>query len=236
VLQDHSSVVDESTLLEESVLLTDTTLLIVDDHPLFRQIAWEAFETHPSIQVVGEAADSDEALAAARRLHPQVVLMDLGLPGVDGIETTRRLRLEMPEINVVAISAWDDRASLIGALQAGARGYVTKNGDYSQLVRSVEAVGEGKGFLSPDVTVQMLQYLQGTIPYTTGFITAPEWLSDRDRAILRLIATGASNREIGNELFLSEHTVRTYLTDILARLALQNRVQLAIYAIKIGLA
>jgi DNA-binding NarL/FixJ family response regulator len=162
--------------------------------------------------------------------------MDLGLPGVDGIETTRVLCSELPEANIVAVSAWDDRASVLGALHAGAKGYVTKNGDYTQLIRSVEAVGAGKGFLSPDVTVQLLRYLEGATINPSGTLLPPAWLTDRDRAMLRLIMSGASNRDIGHELFLSEHTVRTYLTEILGRLGLKNRVQLAIYAIKLGLA
>ena len=213
-----------------------TRLLIVDDHALFRQVVRQAFARHPSVRVVGEAADAAEALAQARHLRPDVVLMDLRLPGVDGAEATRLLRAELPDVAVVVVTAAEDQASLVAALYAGARGYVLKTTDYAQLVRSVEAIAAGQGFLSPEITVKFLEYLS-QVPAVDPLLAGepgPE-LHERELQILRLIAEGASNRQIGEQLYLSENTVRTYLTEILARLGLENRVQLAMYAIRHGI-
>jgi DNA-binding NarL/FixJ family response regulator len=211
-------------------------LIVVDDDALFRQIVRAAFAHHPIIQVVGEAADTEAGLLQARELRPQIVLMDLAIPTVGGVEATRRLRAEMPAVEVVIVTASEDEAHLIAALYAGAKGYVLKSGDPAQLVRSVEAIAAGQGFLSPEVTLKFLAHLRQVParPPATPSEPAVEF-SERELQILRLLAEGASNRQIGDQLYLSENTVRTYLTEVLARLGLENRVQLAMYALKQGI-
>ncbi len=211
-------------------------ILVVDDHALFRQIVRQAFVAHPSLRVVGEAGDAEQALALARRLQPHVVLMDLGLPGIDGVEATRRLWTELPSVQVLAVSASDEQASLLAVLEAGAKGYVLKTNDAEQLVSSVEAIAAGKGFLSAAMTDKLLDHLREVPAAALAPDTSPPELGERELQILRLITEGASNRQIGDELCLSENTVRTYLTDILAKLGLENRVQLAMYALRHGLA
>jgi DNA-binding NarL/FixJ family response regulator len=214
-----------------------TRVVVVDDHALFRQIVRQAFAQHASIQVVGEAADAEQALELVRRLQPNIVLMDLGLPGMDGVEATRRLRAGMPGVEIVVVTASEDQADLVAALHAGAKGYVLKTTDYQQLVRSVEAIAVGQGFLSPGATVQLLDHLRQA-PAVGGVLPSepvPE-LNERELQILRLVAEGASNRQIGDRLYLSENTVRTYLTEILAKMGLENRVQLAMYALRHGFA
>ncbi len=213
-----------------------TRVLVVDDEALFRQIVRQAFAAHRWIRVVGEAADAEQALEQARRLQPHVVLMDLGLPGADGVEATRRLRAAVPSAAIVAVTASEDQESLVAALRAGAKGYVLKTTDYEQLVRSVEAAANGLGFLSPQLTLKLLDHLRhaSTEGRSAASEPAPE-LNERELQILRLVAQGASNRQIGDQLYLSVNTVRTYLTDILAQLGLQNRVQLAMYAMRHGL-
>jgi DNA-binding NarL/FixJ family response regulator len=214
-----------------------TRVIVVDDHALFRQVVRQAFAQHPSIQVVGEAADAEEALPLVRRLQPNIVLMDLGLPGMDGVEATRRLRADLPGVEILVVTASEDQADLVAALHAGAKGYLLKTTDFQQLVRSVEALSVGQGFLSPRATVQLLDHLRQA-PAVGGGRTGelvPE-LNERELQIVRLVADGASNRQIGDQLCLSENTVRTYLTEVLAKLGLENRVQLAMYALQHGLA
>jgi NarL family two-component system response regulator LiaR len=212
------------------------TLVVVDDDALFRQVVQAAFARHPSIQVVAEAANTADGLREARRWRPRIVLMDLAIPVVGGVEATRLLHTEMPDVEVVVVTASEDEAHLIAALSAGAKGYVLKTGNYEHLVRSVEAIADGQGFLSPEMTVKFLEHLQ-QVP-SSGPVAPSDpraELSERELQILRLVVEGASNRQIGDRLFLSENTVRTYLTEILAKLGLENRVQLAMYAIRHGM-
>lgn len=211
-------------------------LVVVDDDALFRQIVRAALAHHPTIQVVGEAANTADALAQVRRLRPRIVLMDLTIPIVGGVEATRLIRLEMPEAEIVVVTASEDEADLIAALSAGAKGYVVKSSHYDHILQSVEAVASGQAFLSPEMTVKFLEHLRQVPPDTSGVAHAPPPdLTERELQILRLVAEGASNRQIGDQLFLSENTVRTYLTDVLAKLKLENRVQLAMYAIRHGI-
>ena len=211
-------------------------LIVVDDDALFRQVVRAAFARHPTIQVVGEASTTADGLQQVRRLRPQIVLMDLSIPVVGGVEATRLIRLEMPDVEVVVVTVSEDEADLVAALYAGAKGYVLKSGHYDQLVQSVEAIANGHGFLSSEMTVKFLEHLRQVPPDAAAAPgTPPTELSARELEILRLVAEGASNRQIGDQLYLSENTVRTYLTEVLAKLRLENRVQLAMYAIRHGI-
>jgi DNA-binding NarL/FixJ family response regulator len=221
----------------------DLRLLIVDDHTLLRQVLQAALANHPRLRVVGEAGTGAEALAEARRLAPDVVVLDLGLPDMDGIEVIHRLRAELPSTEVVILTGSERDDELMGALQAGAKGYVLKTSDYQELVRSLQSIAVGQANLPPEVVVRVLRWLPGepAAPAASapdmrgnGADRAPE-LSEREMDVLRLIVKGASNREIADTLDLSENTVRSYLTHIMQKLNVDNRVQIATCAVRSGL-
>jgi DNA-binding NarL/FixJ family response regulator len=220
-------------------------VLVVDDHTLIRQILGAALANHPQMQIVGEAATGAAALEAARQLTPDIVVLDLGLPDMDGIDVIRCLQAELPATEVVILTSSERDDQLLAALQAGARGYVLKTSDYQELVRSIESIGAGAAVLPPAVTIRVLSQLPGqpprpmtsSAPHTGSSSGGPvPDLSEREIDVLRLVVTGASNREIADTLALSENTVRSYLTHIMQKLNVDNRVQVATYAVRNGLA
>lgn len=212
-----------------------STLLIASDRAEFRSAARRAFTRHPFIRVIGDASHADGAVELARHLRPDVVLVDLG-PGMDGAGMTQRLLTQTPGVQVV-VSASEDAAAPLAALYAGARGSLLDTTEPCHIVASVEAVAAGHAYLSPKMTVMFLEHLKQLPPGAQPQREAAEpTLQNRDLEILRLVADGRSNREIGEQLYLSENTVRTYLTEILSELHLENRVQLAVYALRTGVA
>jgi two-component system, NarL family, response regulator LiaR len=223
---------------------TNLRLLVVDDHTLIRQILQAALESHPYMQIVGEAATGAAALDLARRLTPDVVVLDLGLPDMNGVEVTRRLRAELPTTEVVILTSSERDDELLAALQAGAKGYVLKSSDYSELVRAVENIGAGQAILPPEVVIRVLAHLPQQSPASMASRAVPSRptageatldLSEREVEVLRQVVTGASNRQIADALALSENTVRSYLTHIMQKLNAENRVQVATYAVRHGL-
>jgi len=222
----------------------DLRVLIVDDHTLIRQVLQAALANHPRLRVVGEAAPGAGALEQARRLTPDVVVLDLGLPDLDGVEVTRLLRAALPATEVVILTASDRDSQLLAALQAGAKGYVLKTSDYRELVRALESIAAGQANLPPEVVIRVLMQLPGqpaSPPASSAQRTSPgsrgplPELSEREIDVLRLIVKGASNREIAEALDLSENTVRSYLTHIMQKLNVDNRVQVAAHAVRSGL-
>jgi two-component system, NarL family, nitrate/nitrite response regulator NarL len=213
-------------------------LLLADDHTLFRQLLRGALADQPRFSIVGEAQDSAEAIRQAKALKPDIVLMDLHMPGGGGVEATRVLRGEVPDVQVVVVTASEDADDLIAALRAGARGYFLKSASLEQLIQSLETIATGQAALTPEVTTKLLTHLSKDESYKSASHpadTAPA-LNERELEILRLVAEGASNRLIANQLYLSENTVRTYLAHILEKLGLENRVQAAAYALRNGIA
>jgi DNA-binding NarL/FixJ family response regulator len=218
-------------------MATPIRLLLADDHTLFRQLLRGALSDQPRFEIVGEARDSAEAISQARALRPDIVLMDLHMPG-GGVQATRTLRDELPAVQVVVVTASEDEGDLIAALRAGARGYFLKSTSFEQLIESLETIASGQATLMPEVTTKLLTHLSrddATEAASRPADTAPA-LNERELEILRLVAEGASNRAIANQLYLSENTVRTYLAHILEKLGLQNRVQAAAYALRNGIA
>ena len=213
-------------------------LLLADDHTLFRQLLRGALADQPRFAIVGEAKDSAEAIRQAHSLKPDIVLMDLHMPGGGGVEATRELRTDLPDVQVVVVTASEDEDDLIAALRAGARGYFLKSASLEQLIQSLETIATGQAALTPEVTTKLLSHLSKDEPSTSGSRpgAAIAALNERELEILRLVAEGASNRLIANQLYLSENTVRTYLAHILEKLGLSNRVQAAAYALRNGLA
>lgn len=203
-------------------------VLLVDDHKVVRKGLHMFLALDSEIEVVGEATNGTEAVEAARRLRPDVVLMDILMPEVDGIAATRMIREEMDDVEVIALTSVLEGATVYQAMQAGAIGYLLKDTDSEEMCRAIKAASAGQVQLSPQVATRLMKE-----------VTAPpnaESLTDREVEVLRLLAHGYSNRSIGDALSIGEKTVKTHVSNILAKLSLLSRTQAALYALKTGLA
>jgi DNA-binding NarL/FixJ family response regulator len=209
-----------------------TRILIVDDQPLMRAGFKSVLEASGQIEVVGEAATGAEAIEQARRLDPDVVLMDVRMPDMDGIEATRR----MPQHKILILTTFGLDEYIIEALRAGASGFLLKDAPVDELLGAVRAVAAGDAQLSPAVTKRLLDQVARKLPAAVHRDSALlEELTEREREVLRLLAVGMSNREIGDALVVSEATVKTHVSSVLAKLRLRDRVQAVIYAYENGL-
>lgn len=202
-------------------------VLIVDDHGVVRQGLRMYLALDPEVEVVGEAADGQQALRLTRELHPDVVLMDLLMPVMDGRAATQAIRQELPETEVIALTSVLDDASVGGAIRAGAIGYLLKTTDSQELGRAIRAAAAGQVHLSPEAAARLVKEVQ--IP------GSPETLTERETAVLRLLARGGANKQIARELKIGEQTVKTHVSNILSKLQLQSRTQAALYAVDRGL-
>lgn len=201
-------------------------LLLVDDHPVVREGLRSCLAAHPQLQIIGEATSGEAALRQAVRLQPDLVLMDINLPGITGLEATARLRQFAPAAKVLILTMHDRREYAAQATQCGARGYVLKDASPAELVQAIEAVHRGETFFSQGIAATMLNGLSRA---------DPEPLSDRERAVLVAIAEGASSKEIGQRLTLSPNTVRTYRTRLRRKLDLHTVAAFTEYAVVNGL-
>ena len=207
-------------------------VLIADDHAIVRKGIRALLATEADIEVVGEAADGKEAVEKAERLHPDVILMDLVMPGMDGIEATRRITTRQPEIRILVLTSFAEDEKVFPALKAGALGYLLKDAGPEELVRAIRQVYCGESSLHPAIARKVLQELSRPSEQPP----TPEPLTERELEVLRLIAKGKSNREIAEELVISEATVRTHVSNILGKLQLASRTQAALYALREGIA
>jgi two-component system, NarL family, response regulator LiaR len=206
-------------------------VLVCDDHAVVREGLRNFLGMLPGIEIAGEAATGAEALEQAARLRPQVVLMDLVMPGMDGIEATRRLRAELPEVKVIVLTSFADDDKLFPALRAGAAAYLLKDVGPQELAEAIRAAARGEVRLGPGVTQRLVSGIAG------GAERQPEAdLTGRELEVLRCIARGRSNKEIGSDLGISEKTVKSHVGSILDKLSLADRTQAALYAVKRGLA
>ena len=205
-------------------------VMIVDDHAVVREGLRNFLGMLPGIELVAEAASGTEALERAPKAKPQVVLMDLMMPVMDGIEATRRLHEAHPEVKVIVLTSFADDDRLFPALRAGAVAYLLKDVGPKELAEAIVAAARGEVRLHPDVTKRLVSELAGGAPKRPE-----EELTQREREVLRCIARGRSNKEIGEDLFISEKTVKTHVGSILAKLGLADRTQAALYAVKHGL-
>ena len=211
-------------------------VVIADDQALFREGLRTLLSTRAEVEVVGEAANGEEAVALVERLHPDVVLMDLRMPVMDGIVATARLRDQWPAIPVLVLTTFDDDASLFGALRAGAAGYLLKDVSSETLMAALTAATRGEAFLQSTVTgrvVAAFARLMETGGPRAEALVLP--LSPREREILSLLGTGASNKEIAERLCLAEGTVKNHVTNILTKLDVRDRTQAALRARQLGL-
>jgi DNA-binding NarL/FixJ family response regulator len=207
-------------------------LLIADDHPVFRSGLRLLLESLSGFEVVGEAGDGEQALEAALELAPDVIVMDLQMPGLGGIETTRRVVALAPHVRVLVLTMFEDDNSVFAALRAGAHGYVLKGAGQQQLVRAIEAVADGESIFSPAIAKRVIDSF-GAAP-TQRQLVFPE-LTDREREVLDLIARGLSNPDITRRLVLSPKTVRNHVSNILAKLQARDRSAAIVRAREAGL-
>ena len=214
-----------------SAAVAPVRVLLVDDQTLFREALSTLLEVRPEIEVVGEAGDGDAALRRTADLRPDVVLMDLHMPVLDGIAATRRLRAEHPDVRVLALTTFDDDEDVFAALRAGALGYLLKDVSGDRLVEALLAAARGESVLQPSVATRVLArfaQLSDDAPPRAQPLVVP--LSERELGVLRLLAEGGSNREIAVALFLAEGTVKNHVTNVLAKLGARDRTQAALRA------
>jgi NarL family two-component system response regulator LiaR len=205
-------------------------VLIADDHTVVRKGIRALLETEPGIEVVGEAADGEDAVHRALALKPDVVLMDLVMPKLDGVQAIRAIMERRPGVKILVLTSFAEDKRILSAIEAGALGYLLKDSSPQDLVRAIREVHRGESALHPKVAQRLVSRLREPEE------PAREELTERERKVLELIAKGLSNREIARELSISEPTVRTHVSNILRKLHLKSRTQAALYALKKGLA
>lgn len=204
-------------------------IVVVDDHPLFREGAVHSLAAEPDLSVVGQAENGEEALRLTRDLLPDVVLLDIAMPGWDGLATAERITRACPATRIVMLTVYEDEDKLLAAFKVGARGYVLKGVSARELANVVRAAAHGEVYVSPSLAAGILLAL------TRGPPTDPlEELTDRESAILTLVGEGMTNREIGERLQLSEKTIKHYITNILQKLQVRSRVEAALVAARRG--
>jgi DNA-binding NarL/FixJ family response regulator len=194
-------------------------VLVVDDHPVFRYGMRALLSAEPDIELVGEATDGEEAIQLAASLHPDVILMDLNMPGTNGIEATRRILEDGPqrEVGTLMLTMFEDDDSIFAAMRAGARGYVLKGADGAETLRAIRAVARGEAIFGPSIARRLTQYFATPRQEAAGTGAFPE-LTERERDILALIARGYTNTAIADRLYLSPKTVRNYVSSIFTKL------------------
>jgi len=207
-------------------------ILVVDDHIVVRRGLVAMLETEPGMQIVGEASNGAEAVEQARKLVPNVILMDLVMPVMDGIEATRQIKQEMPSVNILVLTSFSTNDKVIPSLNAGAIGYLLKDSTPADLVRAIQQVAQGEGALPTAVTRQILAQIQS--PIASSEQSAEEELTDRETEVLKLMAHGYSNAEIARLMVVSNPTVHTHVSRILSKLKVSSRTQAALYALKKG--
>jgi DNA-binding NarL/FixJ family response regulator len=202
-------------------------ILIADDHSVVRQGLKMFLGLDPELEVIGEAVDGAEAVRLAHELRPDVVLMDLLMPVMDGITAIGVIRRELPDVEVVALTSVLEDASVVGAVRAGAVGYLLKDTESDELRRAIKAAAVGQVQLSPQAAARLLREVRAP--------ESPEALTERELDVLRALARGMANKEIAEELHIGEKTVKTHVSSILSKLGVQSRTQAALYAARIGL-
>jgi two-component system, NarL family, response regulator LiaR len=203
------------------------TVLLTDDHRVVREGIKMVLDLDPELEVVGEASNGEEALRMARRLEPDVVLMDLVMPVMDGVEATGEIRRELPDTEVVALTSVLEDASVTGAVKAGAIGYLLKNTGGEELRWAIKAAAEGQVQLAPEAAARLMREVR-----------TPERLEDlteRETEVLKLLAQGQANKQIARSLYIGEKTVKTHVRNILTKLGVRSRTQAALYAARTGL-
>jgi two-component system response regulator NreC len=209
-------------------------VLIVDDHTLVRDGIRALLALVADVRVVGEAANGKEALEKVKELAPDVVLMDLAMPIMSGLESTRRIRKRFPGIKVLALTQYEDREYIIPTIEAGARGFVSKTAAFTELASAIQAVYQGESFLSPIAAAAVVEECQQKVS-TEGETDSYQNLTDREREMLKLVAEGYTAREIADMLVISLRTVETHKTNLMKKLNIRNKADLIRFAIRKGI-
>ena len=202
-------------------------VLLVDDHAVVRQGLRMFLNLDPALQIVGEAVNGADALQKAQELRPDVILMDLMMPVMDGITAISTLRRDLPDIEIIALTSVLEDASVFNAMRAGATGYLLKDTEAEELCRAIKAAAAGQVQLSPQAAARLLREVPAP--------NSPEMLSGRETEVLQLLAQGLANKEIAAALTIGEKTVKTHVSNILGKLGVVSRTQAALYAVRIGL-
>jgi two-component system, NarL family, response regulator LiaR len=213
--------------------MTDISIILCEDHLITRQGIRRLLEDEKGLQVVGEAGDGEEAVALVAELKPDVIVMDIAMPRMNGIEATRQIKLNNPGTVVLVLSAYDDDEYVFAALQAGAAGYLLKNTGGDELVRAIKSVHKGETALDPRIAKKVVNYLRLRAK-TPGVNDISAQLSDREIAIIRLAAKGLTNKEIAKNLHLSYRTIEGHLRDIFNKLGVGSRTEAVLHGLKMG--
>ena len=209
-------------------------ILLADDQSLFREALRMLISSQPDLEVVGEAANGAEAVKLADSFRPNVVLMDLQMPVMNGVAATRQIHSTQPDCHVIALTTFDGDEYIFDCLRAGAVGYLLKDAPSENLFAAIRAAARGESFLQPSVTTRVLAEFTRLSDQPVASVTLVEPLSDREHEILRLIAKGSTNREIAEALFITEGTVKNHVTNILSKLDVRDRTQAALKARELG--
>lgn len=212
-------------------------VLVVDDHSLFRRGIIAVLANQENLKVVGEASDGLEAIQKAKEIAPDVILMDLNMPHCSGLEAIQAIETEMPQVHTLVLTISDSESDLFAAMKFGARGYILKNTEPEELIHAILHIARGGVLVSPLMATKLLTEFKDlkVVVEKEPEEKAGAHLSPREMEVLQLVANGASNKEIGDSLFISENTVKTHLRSIMEKLHLANRSQAAAYAVKRGL-
>ena len=210
----------------------ELTVLIVDDHPLVREALRQALDVEEDMKVVAEASDGEEAVKLASELKPDVVVMDIVMPKVNGIEATRKIKEIAPNTAILILTAYDDEEYVLGLLDAGAAGYLLKSARGRDLVGAIRAIRAGESVLHPNIIARLLKRATVTAVKEN---TAQGLLSERESEVLRLVALGMSNKEVAEELFLSQRTVKAHLTNVFNKLNVASRSEAIVKGLQWGL-
>ena len=212
----------------------DLRVLLVDDHDLFRTGLRNLLEDQ-GLRVVGEAATGEQAVRSVRELTPDVVVMDLNMPGISGVDATRQITAEAPLTRVVVLTISDQDGDVMDAILAGACGYLLKDSSIQDLMRGIRSAAVGESLISPHIAAKVLQRVRATTSQPGAAEAIRTELSEREIEVLKLIANGKDNAEIAGELHISPKTVKNHISNILMKLQIQNRIQAAVYAVRSGI-